>query len=248
MNCTELRETLSAEPGKRAPELTAHLATCADCSAFVLELGMFEARLQRALAIPVVPQAFPTAAELAAAPAATVTTLDRPRRGLGRPAWFALAATGLVAAVLGTTLLTVYPRYALANALVGHVEDEPLSWAVTDVSVPDESLAYVLKRAGVALDPGGPRVSYAQSCKFRGWYVPHLVVQTTRGPMTVIPLRHEHVSGITEIDESGYRGIIVPAGHGALAVLARGMVDEPAIESVAAQAVRPGLTVERISR
>ena len=237
MNCTELKATLSGEPGKRTPEIAAHLATCPECSAFVRELGVFEARLQRAFAIPVAPKAFPTAAELAAAPPASVTTLDRPRRGMARPAWFALAATGLVAAVLGTTLLTVYPRYALASALVGHVENEPDSWAVTDVSVPDESLAYVLKRAGVALDPGGPRVSYAQSCKFRGWYVPHLVVQTTRGPMTVIPLRHEHVSRIAEIDENGYRGIIVPAGHGALAVLVRGVVDEPAIESVAAQAV-----------
>ena len=237
MNCTELRQVLSTEPGKRTPEITAHLATCPGCSAFVLELGAFEARLQRALAIPVAPKALPTAAELEAAPAATVTTLDRPRRGFGRPAWLALAATGLVAALLVTTLLTVYPRYALASALVGHVAGEPDSWAVTRVAVPDESLAYVLRRAGVALDPGGPRVSYAQSCKFRGWYVPHLVVQTDRGPMTVIPLRHEHVSRITEIEEGGFRGIIVPAGHGALAVLARGAVDEPAIESIAAQAV-----------
>lgn len=237
MNCTELKEVLSAEPGKRTPAITAHLAECPECSAFVRELAAFEQRLKRALAIPVAPKALPTAAELAAAPAATVTTLDRPRRGFGRPAWLALAATGLVAAVLVTTLLTVYPRYALASALVGHVAEEPNSWAVTDVSVPDESLAYVLKRAGVALDPGGPRVSYAQSCTFRGWHVPHLVVQTNRGPMTVIPLRHEHVSRITEIDDSGYRGIIVPAGHGALAVLARGAVDETAIESIAAQAV-----------
>ena len=237
MNCTELKEALSAEPAVRTPAINAHLASCPECSAFVRELDAFESRLKRALAIPVAPKALPTAAELAAAPAATVTALARPARRFGRPAWFALAATGLIAALLVGALLTVYPRYALAGALVGHVADEPGSWAVTDVAVPDASLAYVLKRAGVALDPGGPRVTYAQSCTFRGWHVPHLVVQTNRGPMTVMPLRHEHVSRIMEIDSGGYRGVIVPAGSGALAVLTHGITDQAAIEAVAAQAV-----------
>lgn len=237
MNCTEFQEALTAEPGKLTPEMRAHVAGCPGCQEFALELAAFEAKLGRALAIPVAPRPLPTAAELDAAPSATVTALRRPRTVFGRPAWFAVAASGLVAAAVVGISLSVYPRYALANALVGHVNGEPDSWAVTEVSVPDESLAYVLKRAGVELAPGGPKVTYAASCKFRGWYIPHLVVQTSRGPMTVMPLKHEHVSRISQFDEGGYRGILVPAGKGALAVLSRSDADPAAIGAIAAQAV-----------
>jgi hypothetical protein len=63
-------------------------------------------------------------------------------------------------------------------------------------------------------------VSYAASCAFRGHRVPHLVVQTPSGPVTVMVLVHESVSRPTQFDEQGYRGTIVPMpGHGSIAVL-----------------------------
>jgi hypothetical protein len=63
-------------------------------------------------------------------------------------------------------------------------------------------------------------VSYASSCLFRGHRVPHLVVQTSMGPVTVMVLVHESVSKAVPFDEEGYRGVIVPVpGHGSLAVL-----------------------------
>ena len=66
-------------------------------------------------------------------------------------------------------------------------------------------------------------MSYAQSCQFRGHTVPHLVVQTAMGPVTVMVLPHDSVAKTVRFDEEGYRGVIVPvAGHGSLAVLARG--------------------------
>jgi hypothetical protein len=53
--------------------------------------------------------------------------------------------------------------------------------------------------------------------------VPHLVVQTPEGPVTVMVLVHEPVAKPQDFDEQGYRGTIVPMpGHGSLAVLARG--------------------------
>jgi hypothetical protein len=52
--------------------------------------------------------------------------------------------------------------------------------------------------------------------------VPHLVVQTAMGPITVMVLVHDSVSK-APFDEEGYRGVIVPVpGHGSLAVLAQG--------------------------
>jgi hypothetical protein len=65
--------------------------------------------------------------------------------------------------------------------------------------------------------------------------VPHLVIQTASGPVTVMVLLHEHVARSKRFDEQGYRGVIVPvAGHGSLAVLTRGAsVDSAAVERIA---------------
>ena len=52
--------------------------------------------------------------------------------------------------------------------------------------------------------------------------MPHLVVQTESGPVTVMVLVHETVGRPVQFDEQGYRGTIVPVpGHGAMAVLMR---------------------------
>jgi hypothetical protein len=65
-------------------------------------------------------------------------------------------------------------------------------------------------------------VSYANSCLFRGYLVPHLVVQSASGPVTVMVLVHESVPAPVRFDEQGYRGMILPMpGHGSVAVLVR---------------------------
>jgi hypothetical protein len=233
VNCDKVRESLAAEPAARGPGVAAHLAACPQCTRYAAELATFEVKLRRALEIPVPARAPPAVGgapvvELAARrPAAR-----RPRR---LPGWFALAASAVVAAVLVAAITTIYPRQALASALVGHMGHEPQAWAVTHVKVPDAALTYVLNRSGVRLEPGVPEISYAQSCWFRGRFVPHLAVQTAAGPMIVMVLRHERVARDTPIDEGGYRGVIVPAGRGALAVLSRGAADPAAVDAVAAR-------------
>jgi hypothetical protein len=82
-----------------------------------------------------------------------------------------------------------------------------------------------LRGAGVALDVTSDRVMYAQSCWFRGHYVPHLVIQTARGPATVLILRHEQVRARRSFHEAGMTGLIIPAEHGSIAVLTRGAGD-----------------------
>jgi len=65
--------------------------------------------------------------------------------------------------------------------------------------------------------------------------VPHLVVQTPSGPVTVMVLVHEAAGVPAQFDEQGYRGTIVPMpGHGSIAVLMRdpGAAD---LERIAAQ-------------
>ncbi|MBS0375676.1 MAG: DUF3379 family protein [Proteobacteria bacterium] len=201
MNCLDARRALGAEPGRRTPELEAHLAGCPACARHAEELARFERVLRLALEVPV-------AAPGAARP-------ERRRRPL-----YALAASLAALLALATSVWTLYPREALASALVGHMRHEPESRVRTDVEVPAASLHYVLARAGYVLAPDAPRVSYAMSCWFRGWHVPHLVVQTDDGPVTVMVLAHEHVAAPQQVEEGGYRIVIVPAARGALAVLA----------------------------
>ena len=231
MNCEQLRESLLAEPLGRPPQLSAHLASCLQCTAFAAELAAFETQLRRALEISVPPRALPA---LEALPA-TVTALQPIRaRSVSPRAWLALAASVAAVAVLASTLLAIYPRQALAAAIVGHASHEPESWSVTAAAVPASALAYVLSRSGVRLAADTPQISYAHSCSFRGWVVPHLAVQTEQGPMIVMVLRHEHVARTTTIDEQGFRGVIVPAGVGAIAVLSNSATASAPLEAVAA--------------
>jgi hypothetical protein len=114
---------------------------------------------------------------------------------------------------------------------------EPGAWRKTDVPVPDAELNAVLRESKIRLAPAAGPVSYASSCYFRGHDVPHLVVQTASGPVTVMVLVHESVSGLTQFDEQGYRGTIVPIpGHGSVAVLMRGQsVDSAELARIAAR-------------
>jgi hypothetical protein len=103
------------------------------------------------------------------------------------------------------------------------------------VPVPSAALQNVLRDTHMHLAAETGVVSYANSCGFRGHQVPHLVIQTESGPVTVMVLVHEHALKPVQFDEQGYRGVIVPvAGHGSLAVLTRGpATDFGTIEHIA---------------
>ena len=218
MNCVDVRRALAAEPARRTPELDAHLAGCAACATYATEMARLEATIRRALQVPV--------------PVAGARATGSSRRPLR---WAALAASLVGAAILSAALWSLYPREVLASALVGHMAHEPQSRRRSDVPVAPGALDYVLKRSGVTLAPDAPLVSYAQSCWFRGWFVPHLVVQTPDGPMTVMVLPHERVAKPATVDEGGYHVIIVPVAHGAIAVLTQGPVAAASVDAVVAR-------------
>jgi Protein of unknown function (DUF3379) len=118
-------------------------------------------------------------------------------------------------------LWVLRPTDTLARDVVAHVQAEPDSWLATR-HVSAQSIGKALHGSGVELDITSDKVSYAQSCWFRGHYVPHLVVQTAQGPVTVMILRHEQVSRRRTFREAGMSGVIVPDGSGSIAVLSKG--------------------------
>jgi hypothetical protein len=108
----------------------------------------------------------------------------------------------------------------LAGEIVAHVEGEPNSWHETNL-VPAEKLDAVLRKSGVKLGTGMEPVVYASSCWFRGHFVPHVVVTTKHGPVTVMILLNEQVTVAQQFNEDGYSGLLVPASTGSVAVLSR---------------------------
>ena len=147
-----------------------------------------------------------------------------------------MAASVLLALVVAGALWLAAPGPSLAADVVTHMQGEPGAWRTTD-PVPSSELQDVLRDSRLQLTAGAGVVSYASSCAFRGHHVPHLVVQTGSGPVTVMVLVHESVAKPVQFDEQGYRGVIVPVkGHGSLAVLTRGpSADIKTVENTAAR-------------
>jgi hypothetical protein len=207
VNCDHARLLIGADPASLSPELKEHLQGCHACNAFRTEMLSLEGRIQQAMQEP--PLAAPLPVPL--------------RRSRPAPAWrqWALAASMLLATALlvGTWLLR--PSDTLARDLVKHVKGEPDSW-LSERHVNAAELAEALNGAGVALELSSDKIVYAQSCFFHGHYVPHLVLQTSQGPATVLLLRHETVTARHAFHEGGMTGIVVPAqGGGGIAVLER---------------------------
>jgi hypothetical protein len=189
----------------------------------------FEGRLAQALRIDA--QVLPQSAQVLRMRARRNDRVPRNDR-VRRNGWLAMAAS-LVAAMLVGTLWLGAPHASLAADVVAHMAGEPKAWERS--AVPSTDLAPVLAAAHMRLRPDAGTVSYAQSCLFRGHHVPHLVVHTGMGPVTVMVLVHENVAAVRMFDEGGYRGTIVPMPeHGSIAVLVKDEEGDLAeVESVA---------------
>jgi hypothetical protein len=230
MDCAQYRRSMLADPHDPDPELREHRESCHDCTLYSERLLSFESRLGRALRVG--------PASAAASSSDNVVPL-RPRSSRTSPAYrkggLAMAASVLMALVVGGGLWLSAPGASLAADVVIHMRDEPEAWRRTDVPVPDPKLENVLRDSHLRLAAGAGMVSYANGCAFRGHQVPHLVLQTDGGPVTVMVLVHERSPKPVQFDEQGYRGVIVPVpGHGSLAVLTRGSVtDMETIEHIA---------------
>jgi hypothetical protein len=219
MNCEEARFAVAANPSASAAGLAEHLAACESCAAYANDMRTLDAGLRRAMSDVPMPRN-PGSVGLHAVASRPV------RRPFARQ--LAMAAGIAAVAVLAGVLWIGVPRESLASAVVGHMAHEPDAWTRTG-SLPPVAVTKVLAKSGVTLRTDVPGVSYASSCWFRGHYVPHLVVRTPDGPVTVMVLPREQTARRTEFQEEGYRGVLVPAGRGSVAVLARDATDVTAV-------------------
>jgi len=212
MNCMEFRRAAGADPRHLASDARSHRDGCAQCAAYLRQLLAMDATILKALQVTVLP----ARSAATVAPRASVVSkavLTNPRR------WYALAASILGGVLVGVVLWASGPRNALARDVLAHIAHEPQSLVVTQVPVDAERVRVVLAKDGLRLRSDMGTVSYAMSCSFRGHEVPHLVVQTAGGPVTVLVLRDEKVRRVMNFHEQGYVGTIEPAGPGSIAVI-----------------------------
>jgi hypothetical protein len=220
MTHDDARLLIGATPGEVSEALGAHLAQCPDCTLFQQQMRRLDQDLGRLLAAPLPP---------AAATRVTALPMRRRVRQPGRPALLALAASVVLCVGLGALLWALRPQPSLAAGVLRHIQWESGSWSAV-APMTAQATAQVLAGAGVALDPAEMTVTYARICLFDGHWVPHLVVRTASGPVTVMVLRQEHVAGRQSFRQNGYSGTLVPApAGGTLAVVAQGEADMDAV-------------------
>ncbi len=201
MNCLEYRRQMAAEPRSESAELLAHARSCAACAEFTTQMRQFDQRIEAALRIPV-----PLWSSIGS------ITERWPRAPL------ALAASLLLAVTVAAILWMLVPRSSLADDIVDHMKHEPYAMQAGG-TVSAEALAHAMGGKPMPAPASLGRVTYAQSCWFRGNFVPHLVIDEGGEPVTVFLLAHETVKEPVQFTEDGYTGVIVPAGEGAIAVL-----------------------------
>jgi hypothetical protein len=234
MNHNEARLLIGADPHSVPPELAEHLASCPECSQFLREMIALDTNIRRALERAPLSVAAPSETSATVVP---ITSAPTARRRKPATVWSRWALAASVAVISMLAVWALRPTDTLAHDVVAHVEFESKSWSSKEDPSPAE-INETLAKAGVALDMSSDKVMYAHSCPFRGHTVPHLVVSTPQGPVTVLVLRYESVKHPMSFHEDGMTGVITPAPHGSIAVLVKGNENIDAVAQQMQQSVR----------
>ena len=215
MNCEQYQAAIGADPGFAGG--AEHLRDCVACAAYRREMQALDRQIALALALDVPELKMPELPQLD-----TQKVRGLPPRGrMTRSAWFAVAATVLLAAFIGVRFIgsggSGYE--SLADEVLAHVKHEPLALRVTDVAVSDEHLDQVVHADVAALDHSAGLITFAETCPINGNEVPHLVIQGKRGPVTILLMPDEKVSGVIPLNDEDSHGVILPVGDGSIAIV-----------------------------
>ena len=219
MNCEDYREAIAADPSESFEHGVEHAAACESCSAFRTEMLALDDVIARALAIDVPNLKMP---ELPALGAADDKVVNLPFRRTGKASWLAIAASFALAAIIGLQFIgSGVPEadQSLADQVLAHLDHEPWALEVTNVAVSEERLARVVHADIGTMDRGIGLVSYAQTCVINGMKIPHLVIQGENGPITLLLMPNEMVSGPVSLTGESVNGVILPVGKGSIAII-----------------------------
>lgn len=221
MNCDQYRQAVAAEPSfDGAAE---HVSDCAECRAFRDEMRALDADIARALQLD--PPAL-TLPELPGIDAQEKVVSLAARRSPPKTRWLALAASVMLAAVIGLRMFAVgVDNLSLADEVLAHLDHDPASLVASATPVSDEALIKAVPGNLAHMDHSAGLITYAQSCEINGKTVPHLVIQGEVGPITILLMPEEKIAAAQTLDGDNVHGVILPVGNGSIAII--GARDEP---------------------
>ena len=214
MTCNDYQEALTANPAFE--DESGHLDSCASCQAYRSEMLALNENIAAAMDINVPELTMPQLPQLETENVVSLAS----RRSIPKPAWFALAATVLLAAVIGIRMTGMDETYgSLQEQVLAHVDSEQGALKVSAVPVSDNRLARAVPDSIATMNHDAGLITYAQSCTINGRSVPHLVIQGEHGPITILLMPDEKVSRAITLDGVNIQGIILPVGGGSIAII-----------------------------
>ena len=215
MNCDEYKQAIGADPTFDGG--AGHLSECASCQAYRREMLELEQKIKGALALTVPELQMPPLEDFASD---NVVSLES-RRRVSTPAWFAVAATVLIAAFIGIRFGGVDgPHYdSLAEEVLAHAKHEPGAFEPSDRKVADDLLHQVVPASIAEMDHSAGLITYAETCPISGNEVPHLIIQGQQGPITIMLLPDEKISAAIPLNDEVSHGVLLPVGDGSIAII-----------------------------
>jgi hypothetical protein len=212
MNCDQYREAISGDPSFDGG--AGHLSGCSSCQAYRQEVITRDDKILRALSLDVPELNMPDLPDIETS---NVVSLNS-RRRFSPPTWFAVAATVVVAAVIGIRFVGV-DNQTLAEDVLAHLDGESHALVVTDVEVSDERFRSVVPARIASMNRSAGLITYARSCEINGRDVPHLVIQGEHGPVTILLMPEEKIPSALPLDGDTVHGVILPVGSGSIAII-----------------------------
>jgi hypothetical protein len=216
MNCEDFRQQLLRQPDDMSDAMASHMESCEACQAVVMQSfaddSPFEAMdnvVREAMQVDVPANLGQTVM--------MQKILQRKRRS-SMP-MFALAATVMLGIGLAAGVFLGRSTSELPEHLVAHILHEPLLLEPSTEEISINRVSYVLSQVNMELRADVGRVRHAGLCVFEGQKVPHLVVHTQNGPVTVMIIPERTVKRVQSFDNGEFTGVIVPNGRGAIAII-----------------------------
>lgn len=237
MSCEEFKKAVAADPFASFEGGAGHILACEECAEYAAAMQALDARILQALRIDTPNLKMP---ELPPITDDNVTHLPFGGRGrLAPPKWIALAASVVLAALVGVQFIGGDPGagLSLAKEVLAHVDHEPMALRPDNPLVSDATYTKVVSPVGT-IDRGVGLVTYARTCVVNGNEIPHLVIRGENGPITLLLMPDEMIDGAVSLDGDGVSGVILPVGTGSIALIGeRGedleKVQQRVLESVA---------------
>lgn len=232
MNCMEFRRMLLTDPAVSDPDFEAHRRTCRSCADAVERSAHLERRLREAVNIDV-PEGLASRILLKHS-----FTAHRRVPWWRRGRTYALAASIVLAVgLVAMGLVAQVEQRRLSEEFVALVEGAPYALQAKD-RVSREQISQALSAAGVDLDGSIGEVTFAGPCIVRGEISGHVVIQGQSSPVTVFLIKEKLVSDRATIRAGEYRGVVVPAGTGTIAIVSESGESLAHVEALVRSAVR----------